>query len=97
MLTEDMRNIVDNARETGWILEPDAKRLLSLAGLMVPDFTLAATAQEAEGGAYYGPDGIWELHGHPARADIAAQARDTAAAARLWSVSEALTGVDCTV
>ncbi len=57
----------------------------------------AATAQEAEGGAYYGPDGIWELHGHPARADIAAQARDTAAAARLWSVSEALTGVDCTV
>ena len=47
MLTEDMRNIVDNAREAGWILEPDAKRLLSLAGLMVPDFTLAATAKEA--------------------------------------------------
>jgi succinyl-CoA synthetase beta subunit len=47
MLTEDMRNIVDNAREAGWILEPDAKRLLSLAGLTVPDFTLAATAQEA--------------------------------------------------
>ncbi len=33
MLTEDMRNIVDNAREAGWILEPDAKRLLSLAGI----------------------------------------------------------------
>ena len=47
MLTEDMRNIVDNARKAGWILEPDAKRLLSLAGLMVPDFTLAATAQDA--------------------------------------------------
>ena len=47
MLTEDMRNIVDNARETCWVLEPDAKRLLSLAGLKVPDFTLAATAQEA--------------------------------------------------
>jgi len=47
MLTEDMRNIVENAREAGWILEPDAKRLLSLAGLMVPDFTLAATVQEA--------------------------------------------------
>jgi len=47
MLTEDMRNIVENAREAGWILEPDAKRLLSLAGLMVPDFTLAVTAKEA--------------------------------------------------
>ncbi len=47
MLTEAMRNIVDNARETGWIMEPDAKHLLALAGLIVPDFTLAATAQEA--------------------------------------------------
>jgi acetate---CoA ligase (ADP-forming) subunit beta len=47
MLTEDMRLIIDNARETGWILEPDAKRLLSLAGLTVPDFVLAATASEA--------------------------------------------------
>ncbi len=51
MLTEDMRNIIDNARKAGWILEPDAKRLLSLAGLMVPDFTLAATAQEAAAAA----------------------------------------------
>ena len=47
MLTEDMRKIVDNARETGWILEPDAKRLLTLAGIAVPEFTLAATAKEA--------------------------------------------------
>jgi succinyl-CoA synthetase beta subunit len=47
MLTEDMRLIIDNARETGWVLEPDAKRLLSLAGLTVPDFVLAVTASEA--------------------------------------------------
>jgi succinyl-CoA synthetase beta subunit len=47
MMTDDMRNIVDNAREAGWVLEPAAKRLLALAGLTVPDFTLAATAQEA--------------------------------------------------
>jgi hypothetical protein len=51
MLTEDMRNIVDNARVAGWILEPDAKHLLSLAGLMVPNFTLAATVQEAAAAA----------------------------------------------
>ena len=57
----------------------------------------AATAPEAEGGAYYGPDGIWELQGHPTRADIAAHARDGATAERLWSVSEALTGIRCAV
>jgi len=47
MLTEDMRNILGNAREAGWVLEPDAKRLLALAGLTVPRFTLAATLKEA--------------------------------------------------
>ncbi len=47
MLTQEMRKIVDDARQTGWILEPDAKRLLSLAGLTLPDFVLAASADEA--------------------------------------------------
>ncbi|CAB1077697.1 hypothetical protein D1AOALGA4SA_5482 [Olavius algarvensis Delta 1 endosymbiont] len=47
MLTEDMRNILGNAREAGWVLEPDAKRLLALAGLAVPRFTMAATLKEA--------------------------------------------------
>ena len=51
MLTEDMRKIIDNAREAGWVLEPDAKRLLALAGLTVPDFTLAATARGAAAAA----------------------------------------------
>ena len=57
----------------------------------------AATAPEAEGGAYYRPDGVWELYGYPTRAEIAAPGRDAAAAQRLWSVSETLTGVTCTV
>ncbi|ACL61518.1 oxidoreductase [Methylobacterium nodulans] len=52
-----------------------------------------ATAPEAEGGAYYGPDGIWEARGFPAPARIAPQALDPAAADRLWRVSEELTGV----
>jgi succinyl-CoA synthetase beta subunit len=47
MLTNEMRKIIDNAREAGWILEPDAKRLLGLAGLAVPNFEVAATAREA--------------------------------------------------
>ena len=52
----------------------------------------AATSPEARPGAYYGPGGIGELRGAPARAQIMPQARDAAAAARLWDVSEKLTG-----
>lgn len=53
----------------------------------------AATAPQAEGGVYYGPDGRAELSGFPARARIPAPAMDEAACRRLWEVSEALTGV----
>jgi NAD(P)-dependent dehydrogenase (short-subunit alcohol dehydrogenase family) len=53
----------------------------------------AATAPEAEGGAYYGPDGFAELNGFPTDARIPNPATDEAACARLWNVSEALTGV----
>jgi NAD(P)-dependent dehydrogenase (short-subunit alcohol dehydrogenase family) len=53
---------------------------------------LAATSPEAKPGAYYGPGGFGELRGAPARALIMSQARDAAAAARLWDVSERLTG-----
>ena len=53
----------------------------------------AATSPEATPGAYYGPDGFSETRGYPALARVPSQARDTAAAARLWDVSEQLTGV----
>src|ERR1700676_2101203 len=52
----------------------------------------AATSPEARPGAYYGPGGFGELRGAPARALIMPQARDAAAAARLWDVSEKLAG-----
>ena len=51
MLTAEIRKIIDNGREAGWILEPDAKRLLSLAGLTVPDYELGLTATEAAAAA----------------------------------------------
>lgn len=53
----------------------------------------AATAYEAVGGAYYGPDGMAEIRGYPTAARIPRAALDQAAAARLWDVSEQLTGV----
>ena len=53
----------------------------------------AATAAEAEPGNYYGPDRLGETRGYPAPAAIYPQAADSAAAARLWTLSEELTGV----
>jgi NAD(P)-dependent dehydrogenase (short-subunit alcohol dehydrogenase family) len=51
----------------------------------------AATSPNAKPGAYYGPGGFSELRGAPATALIMPQARDAAAAARLWEVSAKLT------
>jgi len=53
----------------------------------------AATSPEAKPAGYYGPNGFFELKGPPAAAKIMPQANDAAAAARLWDVSAALTGV----
>jgi NAD(P)-dependent dehydrogenase (short-subunit alcohol dehydrogenase family) len=44
-------------------------------------------------GGYYGPGGVGEVRGPPAPARVMPQAADAAASERLWSVSEALTGV----
>jgi hypothetical protein len=53
----------------------------------------AATSPAAMGGGYYGPNGFYELKGPPAPAHVAKQAKDLAVAAKLWEVSEELTGV----
>jgi len=42
-----MRAIIDASRERGWVLEPDAKRLLAMAGLDVPRFKWAKASREA--------------------------------------------------
>ncbi len=54
----------------------------------------AAVGEDVIGGGYYGPDGFQEMRGHPVKVTPPASARDEAAAARLWAVSEALTGVE---
>ena len=54
----------------------------------------AATASEAQGGSYYGPQGIGETRGGDVGpAKIAPQARDPEAQRRLWEACVALTGV----
>jgi NAD(P)-dependent dehydrogenase (short-subunit alcohol dehydrogenase family) len=53
----------------------------------------AATTQDLPGGSYVGPDGRGELRGHPALVGRSAAASDPETAARLWELSEQLTGV----
>ena len=52
----------------------------------------AATMPDAAPGGYYGPDGFREMTGFPMRVDCKPQAKDLASAARLWEISEKLTG-----
>lgn len=53
----------------------------------------AATADAATGGAYFGPDGFKEMKGFPTRVESNDASHDTATAARLFDISEKLTGV----
>lgn len=47
MLTREMSEILSASKEIGWVLEPQAKRLLSLAGLSVPRFLSTQKIEEA--------------------------------------------------
>ncbi len=52
MLKKAMKEMLASSRERGWVMEPEAKRLFSLAGLSVPRFAVAgdlATAVLAAG------------------------------------------------
>src|SRR4051794_38255413 len=53
----------------------------------------AATMPDVIGGEYFGPDGRSGARGYPTRAQTSKSARDPELAARLWKVSEELTGV----
>ena len=53
----------------------------------------AATAPDVHGGEYFGPASLGGMRGPPVRAPATRTARDPELAARLWEVSEELTGV----
>jgi len=53
----------------------------------------AATSPQVTPAGYYGPSGPGEIGGKVGPAKLAPQAQDPIVAARLWQVSEALTGV----
>jgi succinyl-CoA synthetase beta subunit len=47
MLSGDVKNILDVSRSIGWVMEPQAKQIFSLAGLDVPRFRWAKDKKEA--------------------------------------------------
>ncbi len=53
----------------------------------------AATSPDAIGGGYYGPSGFQELTGGAAPASVPKRALNAADSARLWTISEQLSGV----
>jgi NAD(P)-dependent dehydrogenase (short-subunit alcohol dehydrogenase family) len=53
----------------------------------------AAADPNAQGGQYYGPDGKGERKGRPVVVETIPEAKDQETAARLWTLSEELTGV----
>jgi NAD(P)-dependent dehydrogenase (short-subunit alcohol dehydrogenase family) len=69
-------------------------RLLSQSAAMgaLPQL-YAATAPDVRGGEFFGPDGFMENSGHPKRVSSVARSHDAETAAKLWEVSEQLTGV----
>jgi NAD(P)-dependent dehydrogenase (short-subunit alcohol dehydrogenase family) len=53
----------------------------------------AATEPEVDGGEYFGPGGLVEMRGYPKPVQSNDRSHDETVAARLWEVSEELTGV----
>jgi NAD(P)-dependent dehydrogenase (short-subunit alcohol dehydrogenase family) len=53
----------------------------------------AACAPDVSGGEYFGPNGLGESRGYPKRVGSSSASKDPETAARLWALSEDLTGV----
>ena len=47
MLNSEILEILSKSKSWGWVLEPDAKRILSLVGISVPPFMWAQNLEEA--------------------------------------------------
>ena len=95
------------AAHPGWTAT-DLQKNSGLASFLNPFFAMeppqgalptlyAATAPNVSGGTYYGPNGFMEMKGYPKQVGTHARAKDRAVAARLWEVSEEMTGVAYTL
>lgn len=78
---------------SAWFMNAGNSLMAQSADMGALPTLYAATVSEVKGGEYFGPDGFMEMKGYPRRCDSNAKSKDTAAAQRLWEVSEKLTGV----
>ncbi len=93
-----MTDLVPNGRGySSGLMGRIERRLMNLIAQSPADGALpqlfAATSPEAKPAAYYGPQNFFGVSGPPGLAKISRRARDPKVAARLWDVSEKLTGV----
>ena len=92
------------AAHPGWTetnLQEHAKSVKFLNRFFAQDASMgalptlyAATEDDVKGGEYYGPSGFLEMNGPPKRVKSNKRSHDESLAARLWDVSEQLTGVE---
>jgi NAD(P)-dependent dehydrogenase (short-subunit alcohol dehydrogenase family) len=68
-------------------------RLFAQTGDMGAEPTLFAATQDIPGNSYAGPDGRFEMRGHPTLVSRSKAATDERTARELWALSERLTGV----
>jgi len=47
MLNKEIKRILEKSKKWGWVLEPDAKRILSLCGFQTPRYAVAKKPDEA--------------------------------------------------
>jgi NAD(P)-dependent dehydrogenase (short-subunit alcohol dehydrogenase family) len=81
----------DLQRSSGWMRVFNPLFAMKPADGALPTLR-AATDPSATSGSYWGPRGLTGMNGPPAPARVADRAQDLAVAARLWEVSEKLTG-----
>jgi protochlorophyllide reductase len=76
------------------VFQPITNRLVAMDVRQGALPQVYAAVGDVPGGSYWGPQGPGEMRGPVGPADLPAQARDPATAARLWEVSVETTGVD---
>ncbi|MEO6123943.1 MAG: oxidoreductase [Ilumatobacteraceae bacterium] len=84
------------ARDAGTmmkIFQPIADRVMQPAAMGALPTLRAATDPSVRGGDYYGPDGFGQTTGHPVTVHSNAYSHKRDVAERLWTASEALTGI----
>jgi NAD(P)-dependent dehydrogenase (short-subunit alcohol dehydrogenase family) len=95
--------VIATASHPGWTateLQRHTRATQLLNGIFAQDISMgalptlrAAYDANARGGEFYGPRGLMEFRGYPVEVVSNRLSQDHAIAARLWSVSQALTGV----